>query len=207
MNDKEKYANNDKNTHRVFVRNKITQFKDRLRQAMGSESGNSLAKRCGISEAAIRTYLSGKTYPSLDKLALLAEKCEVSIEWLANGSNVDSAPEVPEVKEVPKHVTETQEKVWLEFLHRMTPDERDAVIARVVRLGLGVILQPSSTDNKQEQSSEDALEKLDVSGHALLVARMYDSLTDEQRQRFLESIRGEEQKETDRHLSGKSKAS
>ncbi len=195
MNDKEKYASNTKNTHRVFMRNKITQFKDRLRQAMGNESGNSLAKRCGISEAAIRTYLSGKTYPSLDKLALLAEKCEVSIEWLANGSNVDNAPEV---KEVPKHVTETQEKVWLEFLHRMTPDERDAVIARVVRLGLGAILQPSS---------EDALEKRDVSGHALLVARIYESLTDEQRQRFLESIEGEEQKDIDRHLSGKSKAS
>ncbi|CAM3278654.1 helix-turn-helix transcriptional regulator [Xenorhabdus nematophila] len=204
MNDKEKYASNDKNIHRVFIRNEITQFKDRLRQAMGSESGNSLAKRCGISEAAIRTYLSGKTYPSLDKLALLAEKCEVSIEWLANGSDVDSAPEL---RKNPEHVTETQEKVWLEFLHRMTPDERDAIIMRVVRLGLGVILQPSSTDNNQEQSSEEALEKLDVSGHALLVARMYDSLTDEQRQRFLESIRGEGQKETDRHLSSKSKAS
>ncbi|AYA40577.1 helix-turn-helix transcriptional regulator [Xenorhabdus nematophila] len=204
MNDKEKYASNDKNIHRVFIRNEITQFKDRLRQAMGSESGNSLAKRCDISEAAIRTYLSGKTYPSLDKLALLAEKCEVSIEWLANGSDVDSAPEL---RKNPEHVTETQEKVWLEFLHRMTPDERDAIIMRVVRLGLGVILQPSSTDNNQEQSSEEALEKLDVSGHALLVARMYDSLTDEQRQRFLESIRGEGQKETDRHLSSKSKAS
>ncbi|PHM76852.1 helix-turn-helix domain-containing protein [Xenorhabdus cabanillasii] len=204
MNDKENHANNDKSIHRVFVRNKITQFKDRLRQAMGSESGNSLAKRCGISEAAIRTYLSGKTYPSLDKLALLAEKCEVSIEWLANGSNADSATKL---KEIPEHVTETQEKVWLEFLHRMTPDERDAVIARVVRLGLGVILQPLPTDSNQEQESGEAFDKLDVSSHALLVARMYDSLTNEQRQRFLESIREEEQKDTDRHLSGKSKAS
>ncbi|CAM3720275.1 MULTISPECIES: helix-turn-helix domain-containing protein [Xenorhabdus] len=200
MNDKEKNASNDKSMNRVFIRNKITQFKDRLRQAMGNESGNSLAKRCGISEAAIRTYLSGKTYPSLDKLALLAEKCEVSIEWLANGSNVDS---VPELKEIPEHVTETQEKVWLEFLHRMTPDERDAIIARVVRLGLASLLQVLPTDSKQEQSPEDQ----SISNHALFVARMYDSLTDEQRQRFLESIREEEQKDTDRHLSGKSKAS
>ncbi|WP_340617202.1 helix-turn-helix domain-containing protein [Xenorhabdus entomophaga] len=200
MNDKEKNANDDKSMHRVFIRNEITQFKDRLRQAMGNESGNSLAKRCGISEAAIRTYLSGKTYPSLDKLALLAEKCEVSIEWLANGSNVDSAPEL---KEIPEHVTETQEKVWLEFLHRMTPDERDAIIAKVVRLGLASLLQISPTDSKQEQLPEDQ----SISNHALFVARMYDSLTDEQRQRFLESIRDEGQKDTDRHLSGKSKAS
>ncbi|MDC9616291.1 helix-turn-helix transcriptional regulator [Xenorhabdus khoisanae] len=204
MNNKEKNASDDKKIHRAFIRNKITQFKDRLRQAMGNESGNSLAKRCGISEAAIRTYLSGKTYPSLDKLALLAKKCEVSIEWLANGSNVDS---VPELKEIPEHVTETQEKIWLEFLHRMTPDERDAIIARVVRLGLASLLQVSPTDSKQEQSQRDLPEDQSISNHALFVARMYDSLTDEQRQRFLESIREEEQKDTDRHLSGKSKAS
>ncbi|WP_348987993.1 hypothetical protein [Xenorhabdus sp. SGI240] len=58
-----------------------------------------------------------------------------------------------------------------------------------------------------EELNSPQSEEQSISNHALFVARMYDSLTDEQRQRFLESIREEEQKDTDRHLSGKSKAS
>ncbi|WFQ80361.1 hypothetical protein PXH59_04160 [Xenorhabdus sp. SF857] len=73
--------------------------------------------------------------------------------------------------------------------------------------GLASLLQVSPTDSKQEQSPRDLPEDQSISNHTLFVAHMYDSLTDEQRQRYLESIREEEQKDTDRHLSGKSKAS
>ncbi|WP_336844956.1 helix-turn-helix transcriptional regulator [Providencia rettgeri] len=196
------YVKNDsqyhKNTARGFTRNEITQFKERLRQAMKGESGNSLAKRSGISEAAIRTYLSGKTYPSLDKLAVLAEKCEVSIEWLANGVNTTT---LVDTKEPPEHVTEVQEKVWLEFLHRMTPKERDAIIESVVRKGLSALLQSAHTNNKQEQSIDD------LSAEDMLIARMYASLTPEDKKSFLESVNKDERSNTNRNMSDKTKAS
>ncbi|MDB6374404.1 helix-turn-helix domain-containing protein [Photorhabdus bodei] len=191
-----KYALNDKNTPRVFVRNEITQFKDRLRQAMGDESGNSFARRCGISEAALRTYLSGKTYPALDKLAVLAEKCEVSIEWLAIGKNSkDDDMQDTVHKDTPKHVTEEQEKAWLAFLYRMTAEEREAVIDRVFRQGINVLLTPPQMDIQQESQfpwPEDLPAKLGVSNNSLAFAQLYASLTDEQRQRFLESINDKE---------------
>lgn len=198
MSYKENNDFNDKNMPRGFKRNEITRFKDRLRQAMNGESGNSLAKRCGISEAAIRTYLSGKTYPPLDKLAILAEKCEVPIEWLANGVNTS---ESIGIKEQPKHVTEAQEKVWLEFLHRMTPEERDTIIDSVVRRGLSALLQSAHIDSRQEQSIND------LSAEGMLIARMYASLTPENKKSFLESFTEEGNNQADRSMSGKTKAS
>ncbi|EOF5041020.1 TPA: helix-turn-helix domain-containing protein [Providencia alcalifaciens] len=188
----------DKSTVRGFTRNEITHFKDRLREAMKGESGNSLAKRSGISEAAIRTYLSGKTYPSLDKLAILAEKCEVAIEWLANGVNTNS---YIDTDKLPEHVTEIQEKIWLEFLHRMTPKERDAIIDSVVRNGLSSLLQSSHTNNQQEQSIDD------LSADDMLIARMYSSLTPEDKKSFLESFIEDEQNKANRDMSDKTKAS
>ena len=38
-----------------------------------------------MSEAVIRDYLCGKTYPSLNRLATIAQKCDVPIEWLVTG--------------------------------------------------------------------------------------------------------------------------
>ncbi|MBS9432716.1 helix-turn-helix domain-containing protein [Photorhabdus hainanensis] len=196
MSKEGKHVLNDKNIHRVFIRDEITQFKDRLRQAMGGESGNSFAKRCGISEAALRTYLSGKTYPALDKLAVLAEKCEVSIEWLAIGKNSkDDDTQDTVYKDTPKHVTEEQEKAWLAFLYRMTAEEREAVIDRVFRQGINVLLTPPQMDIQQESQfpwPEDLPAKLGVSNNSLAFAQLYASLTDEQRQRFLESINDKE---------------
>lgn len=81
----ENHVHIDKNTDRVFLRGQITHFKDRLKEAMKGESGNSLSKRSGLSEAVIRAYLSGKTYPSLDRLEKLAEAVGCSVGWLAAG--------------------------------------------------------------------------------------------------------------------------
>ncbi|XKM12467.1 helix-turn-helix transcriptional regulator [Orbaceae bacterium ac157xtp] len=61
----------------------ISNFKDRLQLVLEGKSGNAFSKKVGMSEAVIRDYLAGKTYPSLNRLAIIAQKCDVSIEWLA----------------------------------------------------------------------------------------------------------------------------
>ncbi len=63
----------------------VIYFKNRLTIVLEGLSGNAFAKKVGMSEAVIRDYLSGKTYPSLNRLATIAQKCEVPIEWLATG--------------------------------------------------------------------------------------------------------------------------
>lgn len=60
-------------------------FSGRLKLAIGSESTNSFAKKCGIRESTIRGYLSG-SIPSLDKAAILAKAAQVDLTWLATGA-------------------------------------------------------------------------------------------------------------------------
>lgn len=194
--DKEKYDVSGKNTPRVFVRSGIARFKDRLREAMGKESGNSLAKRCGMSEAVIRAYLSGKTYPSLDRLAILAEKCDVSIEWLANGGDTISNDIPLQPNECPQDesqtVTEAQQQAWLEFLNRMTPNEREAIIDKVYRQGIGVLLASTQSAGKPVSSQfswpDDLPERLGISHDAIAMGMLYDSLPNKDRQKILADI-------------------
>ncbi|MNZ81990.1 putative HTH-type transcriptional regulator [compost metagenome] len=60
-------------------------FRDRLKQAMGRTGGRAFARKCGLSEGAIRSYLSGDTYPTLDRLEQIAHASGVSAIWLAFG--------------------------------------------------------------------------------------------------------------------------
>lgn len=60
-------------------------FKERLQIVLQGQSGNAFSKKVGMSEAVIRDYLSGKTYPSLNRLAVISQKCGVPFEWLATG--------------------------------------------------------------------------------------------------------------------------
>lgn len=193
---KEKHDISEENTSRVFVRNGIARFKDRLREAMGTESGNSLAKRCGMSEAVIRAYLSGKTYPSLDRLAILAEKCEVSIEWLANGGDTNSSGIPSPLNEYPQDksqaVTEAQQQAWLEFLSRMTPNEREAIIDKVYRQGIGVLLASIQSASQPVPSQfplpDDLPERLGISHDGMAMGMLYDSLPNKDRQKILADI-------------------
>lgn len=68
---------------------KLQTFKDRLSDVMQGASIPSFAKKCGMSETVIRDYLSGKTYPSLNRLATIAENSGVSYDWLATGYAIE----------------------------------------------------------------------------------------------------------------------
>lgn len=69
----------------ILTHTGVINFKNRLTIVLEGMSGNAFAKKVGMSEAVIRDYLSGKTYPSLNRLAIIALKCDVPIEWLATG--------------------------------------------------------------------------------------------------------------------------
>lgn len=60
-------------------------FPDRLRKIMGLTKARAFARECGLSEGAIRSYMSGETYPTLDRLAQIAQAKGVDPMWLAFG--------------------------------------------------------------------------------------------------------------------------
>ncbi|WIX34922.1 helix-turn-helix transcriptional regulator [Salinicola sp. JS01] len=82
---------------RSFPDEGIERFRERLQEAMGSEKPRAFAKRSGISEGAVRSYLSGDTFPGLDRLALLAQALGVDAQWLAFGAEKRTPP--PELDE------------------------------------------------------------------------------------------------------------
>ncbi|WP_256930768.1 helix-turn-helix domain-containing protein [Pseudomonas sp. ABC1] len=64
-------------------------FSERLRLAIGSNSLRGFSRECKLSEATLRSYLSGETYPTLDRLEQIAEAAGMSPITLAFGSNQD----------------------------------------------------------------------------------------------------------------------
>ena len=76
---------NEQEKTSILTKTGVINFKNRLTLLLEGLSGNAFAKKVGMSEAVIRDYLSGKTYPSLNRLAIIAQKCDVPIEWLATG--------------------------------------------------------------------------------------------------------------------------
>lgn len=83
------------NKIQIFEQCGIQDFKRRLQIAMRGMSGNAFAKKVGMSEAVIRDYLSGRTFPSLNRAALIAHFCEVPLEWLVTGKG-DPQQQQPE---------------------------------------------------------------------------------------------------------------
>ncbi|MDV6642982.1 helix-turn-helix transcriptional regulator, partial [Pseudomonas aeruginosa] len=64
----------------------IGYFKIRLKQAISSQSLRGFSKECGLSEATLRSYLSGETFPTLDRLEQIAKAAGTSAMWLAFGT-------------------------------------------------------------------------------------------------------------------------
>jgi hypothetical protein len=59
-------------------------FSDRLKSLIGDSSVSRFAKRCGIGESLLRSYLAGAC-PGTDKFSVIANTCGVSMDWLATG--------------------------------------------------------------------------------------------------------------------------
>ncbi|WP_350447807.1 S24 family peptidase [Pseudomonas solani] len=68
-------------------------FGERLKGVMGNIGARAFARSCGLSEGAIRSYLSGDTFPTLDRLAQIAQAAGVDPLWLAFGKAPATTPD------------------------------------------------------------------------------------------------------------------
>lgn len=202
---KESHANLDKNTPHTIGQGGITRFGERLSTLIKGESFKSFAKRCDMSDKAIRDYVAGKTYPSLDRIAHIANVAGCSFEWLATGYDMDrNNPSIPiNTRRDDNDASDKQQKVWLEIFERMTPEERELVLDNVFRRGINVLL--GKTHSIANNSSDNSFD--DLSAEDMLIARMYASLTPEDKKSFLESVNKDERSNTNRNMSDKTKAS
>jgi transcriptional regulator with XRE-family HTH domain len=69
-------------------------FENRLLMAIGEEPVNAFARRSGIPEANIRSYLARGVSPTMDKLIAIAQAAGVTVEWLATGRGIQRAADL-----------------------------------------------------------------------------------------------------------------
>ncbi|MDO0944618.1 XRE family transcriptional regulator [Chromohalobacter israelensis] len=91
----------DENEQHPFPIDGIGCFKDRLRKVMKGYSLRGFSKACGLSEATLRSYLSGGTYPTLDRLSQVANAAGVDPQWLAFGEQRPEPAEMGDYAFVP----------------------------------------------------------------------------------------------------------
>lgn len=69
---------------------------DRIRLALKNSktTQRSLSKALGVSESNVTFYIQGTTEPSVEGLAIIADICNVSLDWLITGEGPLQRPEV-----------------------------------------------------------------------------------------------------------------
>ncbi len=81
-------------------------FCQRLKVIKGAQSTTSFAKKCGILESTLRSYLSGKSLPSIEKAALMAKVAHADLTWLITGKNSPNASSPYEKDNIPYYHVE-----------------------------------------------------------------------------------------------------
>lgn len=129
-----------KNRDRFIPDAGINQFSERLKEAMkkaGELNNLQLAQVTGMSEGVIRKYLRGESYPTLDRLVLIARACSCDVGWLATGEPKNSneranspSTALPEPKERLSHTDPIAEQFL--FIISMVGDEKKEELLRLI---------------------------------------------------------------------------
>ncbi|WP_314188588.1 helix-turn-helix transcriptional regulator [Yersinia massiliensis] len=198
MSYEEKSVLGEKKPVRIISEEQINRFGERLKIAMNGMSNNAFAKLCGWSEKVIRNYLNGESYPSLDRLVVIANVSGCSIGWLASGYKDDISDNLTRSESAGSaeiHATPEQQQIWKEILDRMTPDERKMVIDKVFRYGITSLLAPIEVSRQPEEPvrsqfpwPDDFPEKTGISHNAMVMALRYDAMSDQERLELLADI-------------------
>lgn len=146
---KEKSNEDDKIHEQIFVSSGINRFSFRLKEAMdnaGISSNLQLAKRANMSEAVIRKYLKGDSYPTLDRLAIIANACHCSVGWLATGDTNHSHKN----NDGGDYHADSDNSGIAEFvaiISRLNGDEREQLLRTIYKSGVTTLLNLGSDEN------------------------------------------------------------
>jgi transcriptional regulator with XRE-family HTH domain len=87
----------DKKEHRSHSRSDSgheSDFVTRLKECLREEPIKAFARRCGIPESNLRSYLVRGKKPTLENLSKIASTAGVTIDWLATGQGVKDSAEL-----------------------------------------------------------------------------------------------------------------
>lgn len=164
-------------SERTFSFDGIVRFSERLRIAMNGISNHELARRSGLSEASIRKYVKGDSYPTIDNAAKVADACGVSLTWLLTGQECAKDGELEHLSNAPAnntthkqeqpHIANNDARSGLQIiLANLPPEDTQALFLTLCKIGIdGVLerLQPSDDRySPPESNTESVIRSLNI---------------------------------------------
>ncbi|EAR6707912.1 XRE family transcriptional regulator [Salmonella enterica] len=181
---------------RTFSNERIERFGERLKAAMKGMSNSELARRSGISEGAIRKYITGESYPAINNAMKVADACNVPLPWLLLGDDCSLSPS----DRISKNSTTTTDKATSMFvclLSMVSEQDRNALAIAASEIGIKGILSklqqadtvtvaPEREYTREEQ--EAMLRALPISERAKNTASLVLALGDDAQKEIFEIL-------------------
>ncbi|EHE2941861.1 helix-turn-helix transcriptional regulator [Salmonella enterica] len=181
---------------RTLSNERIERFGERLKAAMKGMSNSELARRSGISEGAIRKYITGESYPAINNAMKVADACNVPLPWLLLGDDclLSSSDHIS------KNSTTTTDKATSMFvclLSMVSEQDRNALAIAASEIGIKGILSklqqadtvtvaPEREYTREEQ--EAMLRALPISERAKNTASLVLALGDDAQKEIFEIL-------------------
>lgn len=146
---------------RTFHNDQIVRFGERLEKAMGGLNKSEVARRSGLSEASVRKYLRGDSYPTIDSAARVADACGVSLMWLLTGKSEQDDGSIQHKKNEQKFdVSENSIEFIVSLLGFVSCKDRKALATAASEIGIKGILNRLATP--VETDTETAIRNLNI---------------------------------------------
>lgn len=167
----EKNGSASSKDERTFSFDGIVRFSERLRIAMKGISNHALARKSGLSEASIRKYVKGDSYPTIDNAAKVADACGVSLTWLLTGQECILNGEHEHLpndiannstqNSVSTHITNNDAQNGLQIMiASLPPEDTQALFLTLCQIGINGVLERLRATNEEHRTPEADLESV-----------------------------------------------
>ncbi|ECH1487633.1 helix-turn-helix transcriptional regulator, partial [Salmonella enterica subsp. enterica] len=181
---------------RTFSNERIERFGERLKAAMKGMSNSELARRSGISEGAIRKYITGESYPAINNAMKVADACNVPLPWLLLGDDC-SLSSSDHISKNSTTATDKATSMFVCLLSMVSEQDRNALAIAASEIGIKGILSklqqadavtvaPERKYTREEQ--EAMLRALPISERAKNTASLVLALGDDAQKEIFEIL-------------------
>lgn len=120
-------------------------LKDRLSILIGNRSIRAAAKDWGLSVSTLNNYITKGTEPGFNVMTIIANKEQVSLDWIANGKELQ--PQQPQQPQQPDDDTTIQGINAV--LRALDENERAQLYRLIARKGADFLVNLLNSDNQQ----------------------------------------------------------
>ncbi|MFJ1217026.1 helix-turn-helix domain-containing protein [Yersinia enterocolitica] len=155
--------------NRTIASEAIVRFSERLKEAMNGMSNHALARQSGLSEAAIRKYIKGDSYPTIDNAAKVADACGVTLMWLLTGDDCgqllqQNPPDITnkETHRANKNHYNSARNALSLMLNGMSSEDIQTLFLALCNIGIKGVLGQLKHIPNSTMTIKDAIQALDI---------------------------------------------